>query len=72
MLAIDPSLNLDIDHENISKDYLQELFGSFPFGAGGGDAGGGGGEMQDDDPYDGEYQIYEQLSDGHYSDDEDY
>ncbi|KAI3446704.1 hypothetical protein Pfo_003369 [Paulownia fortunei] len=55
-----------IDHENISKDYLQELFGSFPFRAAGGD------ELQDADPYDGGYQIYEQYSDGNYSDDEDY
>ncbi|KAK6126989.1 hypothetical protein DH2020_039269 [Rehmannia glutinosa] len=56
----------DIDHENISKDYLQELFGSFPFGA------DGGNEMQNPDPYDGEFQIYEQFSDGNYSDNEDY
>ncbi|PIN21879.1 RNA polymerase III transcription factor (TF)IIIC subunit [Handroanthus impetiginosus] len=52
------------DHDNISKDYLQELFGSFPFGAAGGD------ELHDDtDPYDGGYQIYD---DDNYSDDEDY
>lgn len=58
--------SLDIEHENISKDYLQELFGSFPFGS------AGGGETQDSDPYDGGYQIYEQYSDGNFSDDEDY
>ncbi|KAL2227983.1 UNVERIFIED_CONTAM: General transcription factor 3C polypeptide 5 [Sesamum indicum] len=55
-----------MDNENISKDYLQDLFGSFPFGAAGGD------EMQDTDPQDDGYQIYEQYSDGDYSDDEDY
>ncbi|KAL0345957.1 UNVERIFIED_CONTAM: hypothetical protein Sradi_4427000, partial [Sesamum radiatum] len=54
------------DNENISKDYLQDLFGSFPFGAAGGD------EMQDTDLQDDGYQIYEQYSDGDYSDDEDY
>ncbi|KAL7134463.1 hypothetical protein ABFS83_11G028700 [Erythranthe nasuta] len=54
------------NQESISKGYLQELFGSFPFG------GGGGGEVQDVDPDDGEFQIYEQNSDDNYSDDEDY
>ncbi|CAA0819999.1 Transcription factor IIIC- subunit 5 [Striga hermonthica] len=49
-----------MDHENISKDYLQELFGSFPFGA------TGGHEMPDDDG--GGYQIY----DDNFSEDEDY
>ncbi|GER27790.1 transcription factor IIIC [Striga asiatica] len=48
-----------MDHENISKDYLQELFGSFPFGA------TNGHEMPDDD---GGYQIY----DDNFSEDEDY
>ncbi|KAL6534758.1 hypothetical protein OROGR_013433 [Orobanche gracilis] len=61
-----PVFGQDIDHENISKDYLQNLFGSFPFGS------TGGGEMQDNDPHDGGYEIYEQYSDGNYSDDEDY
>ncbi|KAL6540862.1 hypothetical protein OROMI_024745 [Orobanche minor] len=56
-----------IDHENISKDYLQDLFDSFPFGS-----TGGGGDMQGGDPHDGGYEIYEQYSDGNYSDDEDY
>ncbi|XP_073066463.1 uncharacterized protein [Primulina eburnea] len=47
------------EHENVSKDYLQELFGSFPFNAADGDD-----EMQGADPYDGEeYQIYEHHSD---------
>ncbi|KAL3630319.1 hypothetical protein CASFOL_023303 [Castilleja foliolosa] len=54
-----------IDHENISKDYLQDLFGSFPLGV------TGGGEMQDADPDEGGYQIYEQYSDDNYSDDDD-
>lgn len=48
------------EHENVSKDYLQELFGSFPFNA----AAEGDDEMQGADPYDGrEYQIYEHHSD---------
>ncbi|KAL3619231.1 hypothetical protein CASFOL_036801 [Castilleja foliolosa] len=55
-----------IDHENISKDYLQDLFGSFPLGV------TNGGEMQDADPDEGGYQIYEQYSDDNYSDDDDY
>ncbi|KAL1553844.1 general transcription factor 3C polypeptide 5-like [Salvia divinorum] len=53
-----------IENDNISKDYLQDLFGSFPFGS------AGGNEMQDD-PYDEEYQIYDQGSDGNFSNDED-
>ncbi|PSS35759.1 General transcription factor 3C polypeptide like [Actinidia chinensis var. chinensis] len=52
------------DNDNISKNYLQELFGSFPFG----EVGGHGVE----DAEDGEYHIYEQYSDGNYSDDDDY
>ncbi|KAG6413105.1 hypothetical protein SASPL_125806 [Salvia splendens] len=59
-----PILHLDIENDNISKDYLQDLFGSFPFGS------AGGNEMQDD-PYDEEYQIYDQDSDGNLSNDED-
>lgn len=54
-----------IDNENISKEYLQDLFGSFPFGS------AGGNEVQDLDPFDG-YDIYEENSDGNFSDDEDY
>ena len=54
----------DTDNDNISKNYLQELFGSFPFGE------AGGHEVEDAE--DGEYQIYEQYSDGNYSDDDDY
>lgn len=60
-----PILHLDIDNENISKEYLQDLFGSFPFGS------AGGNEVQDLDPFDG-YDIYEENSDGNFSDDEDY
>ncbi|KZV48529.1 general transcription factor 3C polypeptide 5-like [Dorcoceras hygrometricum] len=41
-----------------AEDYLQELFGSFPF-----NAAAEGDEMQGADQYDGEYQIYEQYSD---------
>ena len=59
-----PILHSDIENDNISKDYLQDLFGSFPFGS------AGGNEMQDD-PYDEEYQIYDQDSDGNLSNDED-
>lgn len=57
---------LDLDAENISRDYLQGLFGSFSF------TKAGGGEVQDADTSDGEYQIYEQDSLGEYSDDDDY
>lgn len=50
----------DTEHENVSKDYLQELFGSFPFNA----TAEGDDEMQGADPYGGEeYQIYEHHSD---------
>ncbi|RVW70196.1 hypothetical protein CK203_051519 [Vitis vinifera] len=55
-----------LDAENISRDYLQGLFGSFSF------TKAGGGEVQDADTSDGEYQIYEQDSLGEYSDDDDY
>lgn len=57
---------LDLNTENISRDYLQGLFGSFSF------TKAGGGEVQDPDTSDGEYQIYEQDSLGDYSDDDDY
>ncbi|XP_057806849.1 uncharacterized protein LOC131021609 isoform X1 [Salvia miltiorrhiza] len=53
-----------IENDNISKDYLQDLFGSFPFGS------AGANEMQDD-PYDEEYQIYDQDSDDDFSNNED-
>ncbi|XP_057767251.1 uncharacterized protein LOC130987660 [Salvia miltiorrhiza] len=53
-----------IENDNISKEYLQDLFGSFPFGS------AGGSEMHDD-PYDEEYQIYDQDSDDDFSNDED-
>ncbi|KAI6701421.1 hypothetical protein NL676_015745 [Syzygium grande] len=48
--------------ENISRTYLQELFGSFPFTEHGFDA-------QNADGSDGEFQIYEQESEENYSDD---
>ncbi|KAI7978876.1 hypothetical protein LOK49_Contig685G00001, partial [Camellia lanceoleosa] len=53
-------------NENISKNYLQELFGSFPSS----EVGGGHG-LQDADNSDGEYQIYEQYGDGNYSNEDD-
>ncbi|OMO93552.1 Transcription factor IIIC, subunit 5 [Corchorus olitorius] len=53
---------LDLDMENNSRTYLQELFGSFPSAAVGADA------IQDADASDGEYQIYEHFSDNNYSD----
>lgn len=59
-------LDIDIENENISKGYLQDLFGSFPFGSDGGNG------MQDLDPYDEEYHIYDQDSDENFSNDEDY
>ncbi|KAL3533545.1 hypothetical protein ACH5RR_007066 [Cinchona calisaya] len=59
-----PQLSPYIDHENMSTNYLQELFGSFPFNA------AGGNEMPDANTSDGEYEIYEQYSDGNYSDDD--
>ena len=55
----------DTDRENISRNYLQDLFGSFPFS----DAAGGT-AFQDADISDGEYEIYEQYN-GNYSDDDD-
>lgn len=53
-----------INHENISKNYLQDLFGSFPYN-------GGVSQSQDADNSDGEYQIYDQYSDGNDTDDDD-
>lgn len=50
------------EHDNISKDYLQDLFGSFPYGS--------GGEVPDSDHFDGGYEIYDQYSDGNLSDDD--
>lgn len=49
--------------ENISRAYLQDLFGSFP------SAEAHGEEAQNEDGSDGEYQIYEQDSDNSYSED---
>ncbi|KAF8019194.1 hypothetical protein BT93_G0011 [Corymbia citriodora subsp. variegata] len=48
--------------ENISRTYLQELFGSFPSMEHGFD-------VQNADGSDGEFQIYEQESEENYSDD---
>lgn len=53
---------LDLNLENISRTHLQELFGSFPSPEAGGD------RIQDAYTSDEEYQIYEQDSDGHFSD----
>ncbi|KAJ9550196.1 hypothetical protein OSB04_014241 [Centaurea solstitialis] len=53
----------DANQDNISKNYLQELFGSFPYN-------GGSSEFQDAENSDGEYQIYDQNSDQNYSDDD--
>ncbi|KAL8497538.1 hypothetical protein ACS0TY_021026 [Phlomoides rotata] len=50
------------EHDSISKDYLQDLFGSFPNGS--------ASEVLDSDPYDGGYEIYDQYSDGNLSDDD--
>nr|XP_043607063.1 general transcription factor 3C polypeptide 5-like isoform X2 [Erigeron canadensis] len=49
-----------INQDNISKNYLQELFGSFPNNGG----------SQDAENSDGEYQIYDQDSDDNDSEDD--
>ncbi|KAI5671320.1 hypothetical protein M9H77_11684 [Catharanthus roseus] len=54
------------DQENISRTYLQDLFGSFRFNGAEQD------ELREANDSDGEYQIYEQYSDGNYSDDNEY
>ncbi|KAK0606522.1 hypothetical protein LWI29_000121 [Acer saccharum] len=54
-----------MDLENNSRTYLQELFDSFP------SSEVGAAKMQDDEISDGEYQIFEQDSDGSYFDDGD-
>ncbi|KAK3204529.1 hypothetical protein Dsin_018575 [Dipteronia sinensis] len=54
-----------MDLENNSRTYLQELFDSFP------SSEVGTAKMQDDEISDGEYQIFEQDSDGSYFDDGD-
>lgn len=59
------SLQPDAYQENVSKNYLQELFCSFPFSE------AVGNEIQDVENSDEEYQIFEELSDGNHSD-EDY
>ncbi|KAK9288664.1 hypothetical protein L1049_017125 [Liquidambar formosana] len=63
---ISPQPSSYIDGENISRNYLQELFGTFP------STEAGVGKVQDADTSDGEYQIFEHYSDGNYSNDEDY
>lgn len=57
----DPHTN----HDNVSRDYLQELFGNFPSCTTGVD------DEQDDQSI-GEYQIFDQYNDDSYSEDEDY
>ncbi|CAI9113868.1 OLC1v1014559C1 [Oldenlandia corymbosa var. corymbosa] len=54
------------DHGNMSRNYLQELFGSFPLNA------TGENEVPAANNSDGEYEIYEQYSDGNYSDGDEY
>ncbi|GLT92811.1 hypothetical protein SLE2022_106270 [Rubroshorea leprosula] len=54
-----------LDIEINSRTYLQELFGSFPSSA------AAINKIQDAETSDGEYQIYEQYSDGNFSDDDD-
>ncbi|KAM3320692.1 general transcription factor 3C polypeptide 5 isoform X1 [Capsicum chacoense] len=63
----DPHTN----HDNVSRDYLQELFGNFPFSTAGVDTAGVDEEVQDDQSL-GEYQIYDEYNDGSGSEDEDY
>lgn len=60
-----PICYTDTNHDNVSRDYLQELFGNFPSNTAGMD------EVQDDQSL-GEYQIYDQYNDDSYSEDEDY
>ncbi|XP_024024632.1 general transcription factor 3C polypeptide 5 isoform X2 [Morus notabilis] len=57
-----PYLNM----ESVSRTHLQELFGSFPSTEAGGD------KIQNADTSDEEYQIFEQDSDGNFSDEHDY
>ncbi|KAL2485332.1 Transcription factor IIIC [Abeliophyllum distichum] len=58
------------ENENVSRVYLQELFGSFPFGV--------DHQQEDADAVAdahltaGEYQIYDQYSDDNHSEDDDY
>ncbi|KAG5569286.1 hypothetical protein H5410_059052 [Solanum commersonii] len=60
------SLDLvNTNHDNVSRDYLQELFGNFPSSTAETD------EVQDDQTL-GEYQIYDQYNGDSYSEDEDY
>ncbi|KAE8721640.1 Transcription factor IIIC, subunit 5, putative isoform 2 [Hibiscus syriacus] len=66
MQAVGTSFCNDLDMENNSRTYLQELFGSFPS-----TVSGAADAIQAADGSDGEYQIYEQFSDNNYSDDDD-
>lgn len=52
--------------ESVSRTHLQELFGSFPSTEAGGD------KIQNADTSDEEYQIFEQDSDGNFSDEYEY
>ncbi|XP_061989471.1 transcription factor tau subunit sfc1-like isoform X2 [Rosa rugosa] len=65
-LAEDGEISLQphsyLNMENISRTHLQELFGSFP------SPEAGGNRIQDAYTSDEEYQIYEQDSDGNFSD----
>ncbi|GKC54092.1 hypothetical protein Tco_1076837 [Tanacetum coccineum] len=56
-----PICCLDINQENMSKNYLQELFGSFPYN---------GGSQENAENSDGEYQIFDHDSDGNISNDD--
>lgn len=50
-----------INQENMSKNYLQELFGSFPYN---------GGSQENAENSDGEYHIFDHDSDGNISNDD--
>lgn len=60
-----PIRNPDLNVESISRTHLQELFGSFPSAEAGGD------QTLEAGISDEEYQIFEQDSDGNFSN-EDY
>ncbi|KAI4365342.1 hypothetical protein MLD38_021335 [Melastoma candidum] len=71
--AGDPlELNSYTGADSMSRTYLQELFGSFPGTKGVGQELNMKNleeEVEGDEEEDGEYEIYEQDSDGSYSDD---
>lgn len=60
-----PICNLDLNVESISRTHLQELLDIFPSIEAGGD------RTQEADTSDEEYQIYEQHSDGNFSNKDD-